>query len=332
MSATLTINGRRVTVDVTRELREFEWYRAVWQADKLIAVSPFRYDKSPSFYVYLTDTTTARAGNWGDLGAEDPEWQRGGLVKLLAFLRNETEWETREYLLVEYGGEPADPSAEDYVLEVPELTIEERRRPLDKRILSELAYRHPYLEGRGIPEEIQRLYGVGYDRRRKAVTFPWFSAAGDLANVKYRRVDTKVFWYAPNARPIRELVYGIDIAYKRNIKRAVIVEAEVDAMTIAAAGVFGIATGGSAFNDTKRDIILRSPIEQLIVMADHDAAGQNLKRQIIAAFRGKIDVRVAGYPKRWKDPNELAVSCGLGAVRARVEDARSVRSKIPKLL
>ncbi|NOU98431.1 toprim domain-containing protein [Paenibacillus planticolens] len=329
MTARLTLNGRRVTVDIERELREYDWSRAVWQADKLLAVSPFRYDKSPSFYCYLADTLTARAGDWGDSGGSG-EYARGGFVKLLAFLRNEDEYSTREYLLSEYQSESTIVD-ENYTLEVPELTITERRRPLDKRILSEYAWRHPYLESRGIPEEIQRLYGVGYDRRRKAVTFPWFSTNGDLANVKYRRIDTKVFWYAPNATPIRECIYAMDVVYRLKIRKVVICEAEVDAQTCAAAGVFGIATGGCAFNTTKADIILRSPIEELVIMADHDAAGQKLKRQIIDLMRGKIAIKVAGYPKRWKDPNEMAVSAGLGALRERVEGAREVKSKF-KLL
>jgi DNA primase len=326
LTATLTLNGRRVPVDIERELREYEWNRAVWHADKLQAVSPFRYDKSPSFYVYLTDTLTARAGDWGDSGGEG-DYARGGFVKLLAFLRNEDEESTREYLLAEYSADSTIVN-ENYTLEVPELAIAERRRPLDKRILSEYAWRHPYLESRGIPEDIQRLYGVGYDRRRKAIALPWFSTNGDLQNVKYRRIDTKMFWYAPNARPIRELIYGIHIAYERKIKRAAIVEAEVDAQTIAAAGTFAIATGGSAFNTVKRDIILRSPIEELVIMADHDAAGQKLKRQIIESFRGKITVKVAGFPKRWKDPNEMAGAAGLQAVAERIKYAREVRTKI----
>lgn len=324
MPATLMLLGRRVAVDIERELRGYDWSRAQWQADRLIAVSPFRYDKTPSFYVYLEDTLTARAGYWQDSGSGE----RGGFVKLLAFLRGEDEYSTAEYLLAEYGSEPADPYAEEYELEVPDLPLTERRRPLDKRMLDAYAWRHPYLETRMIPEEIQRLYGVGYYKKRHAVTMPWHNPDGTLANVKYRRVDSKVFWYEKNARPIRECVYGIHIAYERRIKRAAIVEAEVDAQTLAAAGIFGIATGGSAFNETKRDIILRSPIEELVIMADHDAAGQKLKRQIIEAFRGKLTVKVAGYPKRWKDPNEMAVSAGLDAVRERIDDARKVHTKI----
>jgi 5S rRNA maturation endonuclease (ribonuclease M5) len=326
LSATLTINGRRVTVDIERELREYDWSRSQWQADKLLAVSPFRYDKSPSFYVYLEDTLTARAGDWGDSGG-DGEYARGGFIKLLAFLRNEDEHSTREYLLSEYLSESTF-ADENFVLEVPELPIAERREPLDSRMLTEYAWRHPYLAGRAIPEEVQRLYGVGFDRRRKAVTFPWFSANGALQNVKYRRVDAKTFWYAPNATPIRECIYAIDVVYRLNIRKVAIVEAEVDAMTCAAAGVFGIATGGSAFNTTKAEIILRSPIEELVIMADHDAAGQKLKRQITELMRDKITLKVAGYPKRWKDPNEMALGAGLDAVRERLDDARLVKTKI----
>jgi hypothetical protein len=45
---TLRIRGQDVAVDIRTELEQFNWTRPKWSADKLIAASPFRYDKTPS--------------------------------------------------------------------------------------------------------------------------------------------------------------------------------------------------------------------------------------------------------------------------------------------
>jgi hypothetical protein len=322
LSAILTIRGQQVIVDIERELREFTWNRPQWLADKLLAASPFRYDRAPSFYVYLEDTTTARAGDWGDSGASEAEYARGGFVKLLAFLRNETEEDTRTYLYDTYDASAsfAQPDYDNYSLHIPELHIEERRKPLDLRILDDYHYRHGYLESRGISEAVQRLMSVGYDRKRSAVTFPWFNTDGSLANVKWRRTDAKTFWYAKGGRPIRELIYGIDVIYMKRIRRAAIVEAEVDAMTLMAAGFPAVATGGSMFSVIKRDIIVKSPLEEIVVVRDNDAAGRKWQRKVIAELAPYMSVKVAVVGSAYKDVNEAW--CAVDAVK--VERARTV--------
>jgi hypothetical protein len=72
----ITINGVAVDVDIREELEQYEWDRPTWHADRLTAASPFRDDRTPSFYVYYEDTATAKAGYFGDSGTGE----RGGLL------------------------------------------------------------------------------------------------------------------------------------------------------------------------------------------------------------------------------------------------------------
>jgi 5S rRNA maturation endonuclease (ribonuclease M5) len=317
-----------VFVDIHAEIEAFPWIRPRWSADKLIAASPFRYDHSPSFYVYLTDTATAKAGDWGDSGAIDSEWARGGIVKLLAFLRNETEFETLEYLREKYGYADADTFAEP-MLSLPTLHAEVKRyrQTLDRRILDGYKYRHPYLSNRGISEAVQRLMTVGYDKYARAVTIPWFNADGTLGNIMYRSVSGKTFWFASGGRPIREMLYGIDVIYRKRLTRAVIVEAPIDAMTVMTAGIPSVAIGGTAFSAYKRDLIIRSPLKEVVIMADHDSPGQALKRKVIAELSPYMTVKVAGYPARYKDVNEMAVATkSAKIIQTFVERAKAVKS------
>ncbi len=309
-------------IDIRAELSEFPWRNADWGADKLTAASPFRYDTHPSFYVYLADTPTANAGSWGDSGATDSQFARGGIVSLLSFLRQETTEETLEYLRYKYGG--------NYAVDTDALTLdlsntlrlERNRRALNVDILREYDRHHPYLESRGISPEVQRMMGVGYCNRSRAITIPWFLPDGTLGTVKFRRAAEKTFWYVKGGRPIREMIYGMNVIYRDKVRRAVIVEAEIDAMYIMMTGEYAVASGGSAFNEEKAEIIRRSPLEEIVIMADHDAAGQKFKRKVIELLAPYVRVRVAGYPIRYKDPNEVA---DVSAVERYIERARRVR-------
>ncbi|MCY8191486.1 toprim domain-containing protein [Bacillus spizizenii] len=320
---TLLLNGRHVDVDIRYELEQFEWTRPTWTADRLLAASPFRYDRTPSFYVYLEDTASAKAGYWGDSGAYDAEFVRGGFVKLLAFLRAETEAETVDYLLDAYA--PASENGR-LTLRLPKLKGVSKPEPLPESTLADVRIgSNAYLTGRGISAEVQREAGVGLVGN--AVVIPWRLPNGRLANVKYRATRGKAFWYVKGGGPIRDLVYGMDIVYARRLRHAVICEAEIDAMAWRSVGVPAIGTGGSAFNSKKADIITQSPIEYLTVVTDNDKAGDKLRGAIERYLNGKV--RLAhGYITEVKDANELLVKRGAEALKDVYDRAEGVRTEL----
>lgn len=306
MSAYIRLHGRKVYVDVRAELERFDWVRPNWSApNRFIAASPFRHDHTPSFFVNL-DEDSDLYGTWADSGATDDEWRSGGFAKLLAFMDDRTYEESVDYLLDNYANDGEDRSKEPKVsLIIPKLVVNDPPKRLDRAILDAYKFRHPYLGDRGISEPVQRLMCVGYDKRSRAVTIPWFNADGSLANVKYRRTDSKLFWYAKGGRPVRELIYGINVIYERRIRRAGIVEGEADAMTLMTAGMPAIATGGATnWNEVKRDIIVRSPLEEVVLYRDNDAAGKAWARRIIADLSPHMIVKVSTVPGRYKDVNE----------------------------
>jgi DNA primase len=313
---TIKIRSHSVDVDVRTELEQFNWTRPKWSTDKLIAASPFRYDKSPSFFVNFTGEY---AGTWGDSGHYDQEWASGNFTKLLAFLRNETYEETEEYLLGEYGRH--EDQSENVSIRPISLVIQRNRQPLNSDILTKYTEDYTYLSKRGISEETQRQMGVLYDRESKAAVIPWNLTEKKLKNVKFRTVYGKTFWYYKGGQPIRELVYGIEQAQPTTI----ICEAEIDAMSWMEAGHVAVAVGGASFNGWKRDLILRSPIEELIIVTDNDKAGGKLRKEIEVAMKGHVRVRQAyvcgGNASVAKDANEALVKYGVEALRVAVEKA-----------
>jgi DNA primase len=305
-------------VDIRAELEKYSWIKPRWSSDKLIAASPFRYDKSPSFFVNITGQY---AGCWGDSGAYDSEWASGNFIKLLAYLRNETYEETEEYLAGEYG--LADNQTDLVTLKPINLRIQRFRQPLNADILAQYTEDYAYLKNRGISEHVQRQMGVLYDSRGKAAVIPWCGPDGRLANVKYRKVYGKTFWYEKGGRPIRELVYGINQAQQTTV----ICEAEIDAMSWMEAGYSAVAVGGASFNSWKRDVILRSKISELIICCDNDKAGGKLRQEIETMMRGHVRIRQAYVNDGVvKDANEALVKYGVEALRDSAERSERAAS------
>ncbi|WP_185819945.1 toprim domain-containing protein [Salibacterium salarium] len=308
-------------VDVAEELSEFTWRSPRWQSEKLIAASPFRDDTHPSFYVYLADTASAKAGSWGDSGTGE----RGGLVRLLAELRGESSDEVAVYLREKYGVY-ADQPAETFALPSIGNALAKAAEIQRVRTLQPPQGSTPaYVIDRGISPEICEQAGVV--QARGAVAIPWFDRKGRCRAIKYRSISGKSFWYAKGGESIRDLVYGIESVRAGEVA---LVESEIDALYLRTAGVQAMATGGAELmNAKKAELIAASGVTCVIVMADHDAAGQRMKREAVELLRRypSIAVKVAGYPARYKDANEVG---DITKIRTYIAKSKYVR-KIPKL-
>jgi len=317
------VSGYDVNVDVRAELEEFEWTRPKWSYDKLIAASPFRYDRSPSFFVRLEPFGEFPAGTWADSGYYDEEYKSGNFVKLMSFLRNETYEETSDYLLTKYV-ELSETSNQRLIL--PNLAENRGKTVLNRAIIDVL--KSSYLESRSISESVQAQALVGRSRYRGFVAIPWYDANGDLANVKYRATRGKAFFYEKGGRPIRELVYGADL-YKRYSGDLILCEAEIDALSWRTAGVAAVAVGGVAFTHWHADILRRLPFDRLIVAGDNDKAGAKFNEQVVRAL-GK-DRRIGVLDWRGiaeKDANDLLCGSGGIALRATLADVIDVSNNL----
>lgn len=294
---TITIDGYLLSIDIAKEVSDFDWRRARWSEEKLIAASPFRDDARPSFFVDLT------TGGWADSGADDEEFRAGNLAKLLSFLRNETYEESLEYLIELYGKKKEQT---DRYIEIPSITLREKdfRIELPESTLEPYHFRHPYLDRRGINERTQRFAGIGYDRGSQAITIPWRHPDGKLANIKFRKVSGKLFWYEKGAAPVRTLVYGIDKVYKHELKEVVVCEAEIDALSWYSSGKPAIALGGTTVTEKQLEIIRKSPIEELTLAMDNDSPGKLMEGKLTEGLSGYVSLNKVEIPSDYKDSNE----------------------------
>lgn len=297
----IKLSGRYLDVDIKDEISHFEWFRPKWTEEKLIAASPFRYDDHPSFFVNL------ETGGWSDSGAFDADFESGNLAKLLAFLRDETYGETLEYLTELYEVKRDDESGKVWISTI---NLRERRNKvaLNSEYLGRYSFRHPYLGRRGITDKVQQFMSVGYDKGSKSVTIPWRHADGSLANIKFRKVEGKVFWYVSGGAPVRSLVYGIDKVYRHNLEVVVVCEAEIDAMSWYVCGMPAVALGGTAVTDKQLDLIRKSPVKAVYIAEDNDQSGRKMGETITEKMRGYVDVKHIKIPDKFSDANEALVA------------------------
>lgn len=301
----VNIREFNVDVDIARELSKYDWKGQRWTGEKFLACSPFRSERHPSFAVRLDN------GIWIDSGTDDETWKKGNLVKLLSWLRNETYEETEEYLLTEYC--PMLQADTDKLQLTFRLSLEGQVGPqtLDKKVLTPLLYRHPYLsERRGIGARVQNAFNVGYDKRKRAITLPWFNRAGELVNVKFRSVQDKRFWYYAGGQPIKHHLYGLHMLARVDRargRRVYITESEIDALTLWEHGIAAIAMGGANLTGRQRELILQSRIEELVIATDNDKAGARIADSINQQLNGYLLLKEVRLPVGVKDINDIPV-------------------------
>lgn len=287
-------------VDVRAELENFEWRRATWSTDKLIACSPFRDESAPSFYVWLDGESK---GFFKDSGAYDPTYEKGGFLKLLAFLRDESIDSTKAYLEEVYGD---GTYREGDKITIPEIIVTPPRirRFIPEIYLDNFVENYDYLLGRGISVETQKLFGIRLDERHGSVVMPWRYPDGSIGNIKYRNTAEKQFYYEKGAVPIRELLFGIDQVHRVKAKKVAITEAEIDAMSLWEVGVATVAVGTSSISDEQAAMLLKTDAVEFVSAGDNDEQGEKLAQQIRDRLGLYMPVKRYNFAP-FKDANEV---------------------------
>lgn len=297
----MLIKEHELEVDVLEELEPYldEFDRHRIRGNKLQSCSPFRMEEHPSFAVNLDN------GTFIDSGSSDEYYHKGNLVKLLAYFMQVDYEEVESYLLNKYLY--ILENVDDFKLTV-QLEEETEYKTFSADDLKRFNYRSPYLERRGIPEEMQRAFKIGYDKQGKAISIPWQDKNGNIINVKFRHVINKKFWYLTDGQPIKNHVYGLYFTHVKRFKRVFVVESEIDAMYLYSNGYPAIALGSASMNNAQKELILNSPIETLVLAFDNDTAGQRVTSQVIRDLSGAIALEKMHIPAVYKDVNDIPVN------------------------
>lgn len=305
--AEIKIRGQAIEIDIESELREFDWLNERWTSDKFQAASPFRTDRRPSFFVNL------ETGGWADSGASDDYYAKGNIVKLLAYLRQEVEGQTEDYLLDKYG---IRDDGGDVAYRNPRLTIARQYAPLPCNTVDVAI--SPYLTSRGISEDVQRLAGVGQGRYVGFTAIPWRRSDGEIMNVMYRSTRGKTFFYEQDAMPIGRLLWGVDMLRQTKADEVVVCESPIDAMSWMTAGISAVATGGASISKEQADTLKRTQVNTIVLGGDNDEAGASFNRKVKERMGTIYKYKTVDYGL-YKDANEALMRAGVDFLRQTVK-------------
>ena len=330
----MIIRDVQMDIDVRAELEPYfdRFRRRTDKGTHMNSCSPFRDDNHPSFYVYFNDTESARAGYWGDHAADDAEFSRGTFLKLLAFLRNESEDETFAYLNGEYGTDaPADVSRLSLRKNIRIAVERFTRRPAERLASYEESHTTDisdairYMRGRGIHPETVAQYKIG--QSGSAVAIPWFNGRGELVTVKYRSMESKKFWYMTDGGDITNELFGVQSLYTADIDRLYIVESEIDALYLHSLGYYAIALGNKAMNRGRAELLRKLRYKELCIIPDNDEPGMFAAQTVVNFMAPYTDIFIAEIPEGDKDINDLAPDA-VHSVLAAAEQIKPLESKI----
>lgn len=271
----IVVNHQQISFDIYSEIEPYldRFAQYVIRDDKLQSCSPFRSERHPSFAVNLEN------GTWIDSGAVG-EFRKGNFISLLSFLREEQYEDTSDYLINMYSPLKAD--TDDLHLDLGFLSEKENQDDLkifSKEELKPYAFRSSYLESRGICEEAQRLFRVGYDPEHKAVAMCWCDISGNVVNIKFRSVTDKRFWYSGGQR-IKNHLYGNHLYSTCDIPILAVTESEIDCMRLWSLGIPAVAFGTANVSKRQGLLLLNSGAEEIVIATDNDKAGRECGKQV----------------------------------------------------
>lgn len=294
----MKVREYELDVNIQEELNNFEWENEQVRGDKFQACSPFRNEKRPSFAVNL------ETGTWKDSGAIDMKLLKGNLISLIAILRGETYEQVEDYLIEKYATVLAD--TDSLCLNINLNNEKAKPKYIDIKNLKHLyVEKTDYLTNRGISLEVQKMFGTGYSPDTKSIALLWTDLQGRIINIKYRRIDSKSFYYESGGQPIKNFVYGLYQCKVRQAKRVFICESETDALYLWSNGCPAIAVGGASLSDKQKLLILKAGIEELVIATDNDAVGHRFRQFLKEEFAGLLRVYDVEFPANKKDINDL---------------------------
>ncbi|HDR7275062.1 TPA: toprim domain-containing protein [Bacillus paranthracis] len=266
------VRDKRIEVDLVGELDQYTWDQHRFTDDKLTACSPFRYDRKPSFFVNLVNIGDKEiAGTWKDSATDES----GSFLELLSHLRNEHPDDTFDYLMEMYA-----PKAYSEARDITGyLRVVKEFKPLSCLLPK---YSDWLDDIRGISEATQVLLDIR--KTSNSVAFLWKNGRSETQSIKYRRTDSKIFFYEKDGQRLNTLLYGYDVMSQMKASTVAITEAEIDALSWWEYGRAAVALGGASMSNAQIDLLKRVGIQNVILSFDNDKAGEKLKESV----KGKL--------------------------------------------
>jgi DNA primase len=192
-----------------------------------------------------------------------------------------------------------------------EFNIEDKKKPkkeyIDKDILKQFRFTHPYMFERKLDIETIRKFDIGYDKEKDCITFPVKDINGNILFIATRNIKNKFFHYPTD---VDKPLYGYyeilrEIRKGNDIKEIYICESMLDALFIWRCGKYAIALNGTG-STYQYDLLKKSDFRVLILATDNDDAGKKARDRLKKSIKNKIikEIDYASYGD-CKDINDM---------------------------
>lgn len=156
-----------------------------------------------------------------------------------------------------------------------------------------------YYAGRMITEESIRKFSLGFSEKQDMVTIPVHSPDGMEVGFVGRSVEGKDFKNTPGL-PKSKILFNLHRI--KTSSKVYVVESSFDAIRLDQCGFPAVATLGANVSNTQTDL-LQKYFNNVIVIADNDEAGGNMKDKIIERLGSRVSV--IQLEKQYKDIGDM---------------------------
>lgn len=143
-----------------------------------------------------------------------------------------------------------------------------------------------YYERRRVTKESVVKFGLGYSEKQDMTTIPIHSPDGLLVGFVGRSIEGKEFKNTPGL-PKSKILFNLHRV--KTSSKVYVVESSFDAIRLDQVGFSAVATLGANVSNTQIELLQRY-FNNIIVIADNDEAGGNMKDKIIEKLKSRVSV------------------------------------------
>lgn len=156
-----------------------------------------------------------------------------------------------------------------------------------------------YYSGRLISEESVKKFALGFSEKQDMVTIPVHAPDGMEIGFVGRSVEGKDFKNTPGM-PKSKLLFNLHRI--KTSSKVYVVESSFDAIRLDQCGFPAVATLGANVSNYQTDL-LKKYFNNIIVIADNDEAGGNMKDKIVERLGSRVTV--IKLDKQYKDIGDM---------------------------
>ena len=156
-----------------------------------------------------------------------------------------------------------------------------------------------YFAGRSVTEQSVKKFALGFSEKQDMVTIPVQAPDGMSIGFVGRSIEGKEFKNTPGM-PKSKLLFNLHRV--KTADRVYVVESSFDAIRLDQVGFPAVATLGSNVSNIQIEL-LKKYFNNIIVIADNDEAGGNMKSKIIEKLGSRVSVIT--LEKQYKDIGDM---------------------------